>query len=584
MVIKGETKRRSVEDVDEADDGLPACFIAMPIQKSDTLEHKHFSAIYETIALVVEAAGFEALRADKVALPGNINRDIITRLALAPLVIADLTDLNPNVFYEVGLRHAIRRNGTILLIDKQRSPSIPFDLSQYRVIQYEGDVPGVLKLRIDLTEAFRDITDAKRVLTAVDSPLHDWFPELPADIIASSRASTDADLVAELAGLRRQVQYYQEDSVKRDQPRPISAPRTLAVIQSIRQSAEAGELPHDYVAAGADAVESSNVPAFLDATEKLLRSVQVPGINVFFRFGNWASVLGLSELRIAILHEASTKLNTKEAESAYLRAMSRSENSENRAFAREQIAAAVGLDLSTGELAEPISGQDPDELANNVGHFVELLHEEGDDEFGLKILEGAMERPDSYRFQRDWARQLDWSDRKIEAFDQYRNAIDSPRVSQESLRWFGNFLHNNGLHVHAAEVFLLEGYIDLSDPNGPLSYANDLSYQIYDYFAISTPEALIRRVGGDRELPPAVGVDTVANALKVAINTGPMLPTQRDMLEKVAIRADLRESVAETGPISKAARTDWLREQYVLLQSELTAGSPVAARLLGTGI
>jgi len=195
-----------------------------------------------------------------------------------------------------------------------------------------------------------------------------------------------------------------------------------------------------------------------------------------------------------------------------------------------------------------------------------------------------MKRPDSYRFQREWSRQLDWSDRKIEAFDQYRNAIDSPRVSQESLRWFGNFLHNNGLHVHAAEVFLLEGYIDLSDPNGPLYYANDLSFQIYDYFAISTPEALIKRVGGDRELPPAVGVDTVANALKVAINTGPMLPAQRDMLEKVAIRADLRESVAETEPISKAERTDWLREQYVLLQSELTAGSPVAARLLGTGI
>jgi len=561
----------------------PSCFIAMPIQKSGTPEHRHFAAIYDTIASVVHSAGFEPIRADKIAVPGNINRDVITRLALAPLVIADLTDLNPNVFYEVGLRHAIRRNGTILLIDKARTPSIPFDLSQYRVIQYEGDVPGVLKLQSDLAEALRDVTDEKRTLTAVDSPLHDWFPELPPDIIASSRASTDADLVAELAGLRRQVLYYQEDSAKRSPSRFLSSASTLAVIQSIRQSAEAGDLPTDYVAAGGHAAESGDVPAYLDATEKLLRSEQVPGINVYFRFANWASVLGLRELRIAILHEASSRLGTEESKTAYLLAMSKSDNADNRSLAREQIAAVIGLDLVTGVFGEWPNTKRAEDLNSNIGYFVELLHEEGDDDLGLKILEQAMQGPFPHLFQRDWARQLAWMGRTVEAFDQYRLVINSSTVDQESLRWFGSFLHNNGLHIHAAEVFLLEGYIDLSDPNGPLSFANDLAFHIYDYFAMSTGNLLSQRVNADRELPDAIDVSTVSRAIEVAINTGAMLPGQRETLEKVLDRADLRESLERVEPISKAARTDWLRAQYLLLQTELTSDSPVAARLLGIG-
>jgi len=210
------------------------------------------------------------------------------------------------------------------------------------------------------------------------------------------------------------------------------------------------------------------------------------------------------------------------------------------------------------------------------------LHDEGDDELGLKILEQAMQRPDAHLFKRDLARQLDWSGRIVEAFDQYQAEIESPNVTQEALRWFGNFLHNNGLHIHAAEVFLLEGYIDLSDPNGPLNFANDLSFHIYDYFAVSPSEALAERVERHRELPEALGLLSISRALEVAINTGPMLPSQREMLDKVAGRADLKELLAQVEPISKAARTTWLKEQYRHLQSPLTLGSPVAERLLAT--
>lgn len=88
----------------------------MPIKREGTVEHTHFKAIYEqVIKPAVTTLGYDIVRGDEVAEAGAITRDIVLRLSRAELVIVDLADLNPNVFYELGVRHVLRGKGTIMI-------------------------------------------------------------------------------------------------------------------------------------------------------------------------------------------------------------------------------------------------------------------------------------------------------------------------------------------------------------------------------------------------------------------------------------------------------------------------------------
>ncbi|MBN2287094.1 MAG: response regulator [Tissierellales bacterium] len=111
------------------------CFVIMPFSKTKSCRAEEWTDIYcNLIKPAVEGAGFnyECRRSD--GLVGNIIEDILDHLNRADLVIADLTDRNPNVFYELGVRHALRR-GTILIT--QKIEHIPFDLRPYAIQEYK---------------------------------------------------------------------------------------------------------------------------------------------------------------------------------------------------------------------------------------------------------------------------------------------------------------------------------------------------------------------------------------------------------------------------------------------------------------
>ena len=113
------------------------CFVIMPFGKYGTEESKKNLKIYQLmIKPVVEAVGYNCIRADELEAMGNITRDIIELLHGADLVIADLTGRNPNVFYELGVRHALYRCGTIPIIHE--GEYIPFDVANYRALYYSS--------------------------------------------------------------------------------------------------------------------------------------------------------------------------------------------------------------------------------------------------------------------------------------------------------------------------------------------------------------------------------------------------------------------------------------------------------------
>lgn len=94
----------------------------------------------------------EIVRADDISLPGTITTDIITRIMHSDYVVADVTYPNPNVFYELGLRHACRC-GTVIIRDKA-GPRIPFDIAHLRFMEYENTPTGLKDLAKQLSIYF----------------------------------------------------------------------------------------------------------------------------------------------------------------------------------------------------------------------------------------------------------------------------------------------------------------------------------------------------------------------------------------------------------------------------------------------
>jgi len=142
--------------IDRVDTRL--CFVLMPFNESWSDE------IYELIKTTIESIGFQCLRADD--LNGQIViEDIWIKINQAGFIIADVTNRNPNVMYEVGIAHTVGRP-TLLLT--QNTKEIPFDFTHLRHIEYKNTVSGAKELTKKLTEAIKNIykTDGEISTTA----------------------------------------------------------------------------------------------------------------------------------------------------------------------------------------------------------------------------------------------------------------------------------------------------------------------------------------------------------------------------------------------------------------------------------
>lgn len=114
------------------------CLVVTPFgKKTDaTGANVDFDAVYsEIIKPAVVGAGFEPIRTDEFGTVDLLQKLVFERLISVPVAIFDVTTSNPNVFYELGIRHAVRP-GTTLLIAGENSGRMPFDLAALRTILY----------------------------------------------------------------------------------------------------------------------------------------------------------------------------------------------------------------------------------------------------------------------------------------------------------------------------------------------------------------------------------------------------------------------------------------------------------------
>lgn len=108
------------------------CFVICPIGDEGSSIRGRADKVFRHVILpVAEMCGYEVTRADKISKPGRITSQIIEHLLQDDLVVADLTGHNPNVFYELAIRHTIKKP-VIQMIEM--GDNIPFDVGQERTI------------------------------------------------------------------------------------------------------------------------------------------------------------------------------------------------------------------------------------------------------------------------------------------------------------------------------------------------------------------------------------------------------------------------------------------------------------------
>ena len=111
------------------------CFVIAPIGAPNSEVRKHSDTVLRHIIIkAVDPLGYQAIRADTISEPGMITDQVMQHIMEDELVIADLTDQNPNVFYELAVRHAI---GKPFIHIGKKEQVIPFDVSGIRLVSYD---------------------------------------------------------------------------------------------------------------------------------------------------------------------------------------------------------------------------------------------------------------------------------------------------------------------------------------------------------------------------------------------------------------------------------------------------------------
>jgi len=157
---------------------MPTCYVSAPFGTKGGVD---YDRIYrEIVRPAVEQAGLECRRADEFGPAALIQKAILQAVIASDVMIADVSNQNPNVMYELGIRHALRRGATILM----SSDSLPFNISHSFALRYQvqGDgkvVPGQeMQIRQMLTSAIRERIER----VANDSPVFEFFPSMRVDL------------------------------------------------------------------------------------------------------------------------------------------------------------------------------------------------------------------------------------------------------------------------------------------------------------------------------------------------------------------------------------------------------------------
>lgn len=141
------------------------CFIITPIGDDFSDIRRYADDIVDECIISVLEPEYNVVVAHRISETGSITKQIINNIYNADIVIANLTELNPNVMYEVAFRHATKKP---IIIIAEKGTKLPFDVATERIIFYENDIHGAIELKTAIKNFLDKISG-----TEVNNPIYD---------------------------------------------------------------------------------------------------------------------------------------------------------------------------------------------------------------------------------------------------------------------------------------------------------------------------------------------------------------------------------------------------------------------------
>jgi hypothetical protein len=142
------------------------CFIITPIGDEDSNTRRATDGLIESVfEPLLNDYGFECKVAHRISKTGSITSQIIENILNSKLVIANITELNPNVMYELAVRHAARKP---VITIAEKGTNLPFDVNDERTIEFINDMAGVFELKEKLNEMIEDTVNEENC----DNPIY----------------------------------------------------------------------------------------------------------------------------------------------------------------------------------------------------------------------------------------------------------------------------------------------------------------------------------------------------------------------------------------------------------------------------
>jgi tetratricopeptide (TPR) repeat protein len=216
------------------------CFVDMPFGQKPDLKSGvvvDFDQIYnEAIKPAIEASGLEALRGDEERTGGIIHGAMFARLLLAEFVVADLTLANPNVFYELGIRHAAKPFTTVPIF--ANVSALPFDVALVRAVGYQlkkGKLTkaAAQKLKSQLSKR---LSDAISGATTHDSPLFQLIPKFPGIDLPEEVTETFKDRIRQAEEFREMLSSARAQPLREEREALLQIRRELGDLKTVQRS------------------------------------------------------------------------------------------------------------------------------------------------------------------------------------------------------------------------------------------------------------------------------------------------------------------------------------------------------------
>lgn len=135
--------------VDDREDNLVA--VMMPFDKA-------YDDVYAAIRAAAKSVRLKCQRADDIWDEDVVLQDVVNLICKARVVVCDLTDKNPNVFYEMGIAHSLGKDVVMLT---QNKGDVPFDVQQRRHLRYLHNTEGLTRMGEALSSRFEKLLETK---------------------------------------------------------------------------------------------------------------------------------------------------------------------------------------------------------------------------------------------------------------------------------------------------------------------------------------------------------------------------------------------------------------------------------------